>query len=596
MKKVEKNNHISNGLYILKHSLKFDKGFLINLIVYSVMVSVIPFLSTILSKVLIDDLLAHSQFSRIIAVLLGFLLIGLLTQGISPYIRSVYEPKLMYIREKFLQMLNLKTMQIDYTYIESPEIGDRLKLAMRAVADNQVGIESILNKVFSGAGIIITILLYGYIIARSRFFLVLLLVVISAIVFFITNKTKEFELKNSTEYVNKEREKNYFYDVMSDFSYGKDIRAYKIQDYLISKYDDICKKLINVKKRINIVYMFGDASINLLKTVGIIISYGVFIIDFSKTKISAGDFFLYTNSAIIFSTMLVQLYEIVSDIMMQSHYIDDYRQYMELEEYESDSGEQIDSIRSIEFINVSFKYPNSDKMILKNVSFKITGSEKIALVGLNGAGKTTLVKLICGFYKPTSGKILINDIEVEKISKHSYIKCISALFQDYNLFSFSINENISGMDSEESKQKTKEVVEELGIYDWIKKLPKELDTTIFRIIDEEGVNLSGGQSQKVALARTMYKRANVILLDEPTAALDAIAEEQLYKEFNELVKDRMVIFISHRLSSTRFCDRIISIEDGGISEIGSHECLMEQKGRYYQLFKLQAEKYDISKN
>ena len=242
--------------------------------------------------------------------------------------------------------------------------------------------------------------------------------------------------------------------------------------------------------------------------------------------------------------------------------------------------------------DVCFHYPNSDELVLNHLSFHIKPKEKIALVGVNGAGKTTIVKILSGFYKPTSGKVLINGVELTKLNQEKYRDQISVLFQDSVLFSFTIAQNITGKPEEEMDyERLQHAITQSGLSEKIESLEKKEHTFISKDVDPEGIQLSGGQIQKLFLARTIYKNAHMMILDEPTAALDALAENEMYEKYATLVQEKTSIFISHRLSSTRFCDRIFYLENGEIVESGAHEELMAKGGSYAHMFDVQSQYY-----
>jgi ABC-type multidrug transport system fused ATPase/permease subunit len=252
----------------------------------------------------------------------------------------------------------------------------------------------------------------------------------------------------------------------------------------------------------------------------------------------------------------------------------------------------LDKVRSIRFENVTFSYPKTDKKVLDNISFSINEGEKISIVGLNGAGKSTVVKLICRLYHPDSGKIFINGRDIYEYSRESYDRVVAAVFQDYKLFNFTISENISCKPSGTDGEKVKKLLDMVGLGEKIKSLSKGTDTLFGKEYDTEGVEFSGGQSQKIAIARALYKNASLVILDEPTSALDPIAEAEIYENFNNLVGDKTALYISHRMSSSVFCDRILVISAGKIEAFGTHRELMKNEGStYYRLFSSQAENY-----
>lgn len=245
----------------------------------------------------------------------------------------------------------------------------------------------------------------------------------------------------------------------------------------------------------------------------------------------------------------------------------------------------------IEFHDVSFKYPDSDVYALRHLSFKMKVGERVAVVGMNGSGKTTMIKLLCRLYDPTEGYITLNGIDIKKYDYEDYLALFSVVFQDFRLFSFALGENVSA-DVEYDEAQVKECLEKAGLGEFLARLPDGVKTTIYKDFDENGVEISGGEAQKAALARALYKNAPFVVLDEPTASLDPIAEADIYARFNEIVEDKTVVYISHRLSSCRFCDKIAVFHEGELIQTGSHdELLADENGKYYELWNAQAQYY-----
>lgn len=245
----------------------------------------------------------------------------------------------------------------------------------------------------------------------------------------------------------------------------------------------------------------------------------------------------------------------------------------------------------VEFRNVSFRYPNTDTYVLKHVNLKFKVGEKLAVVGMNGSGKTTFIKLMCRLYDPTEGEILLNGVNIKKYDYNEYMSIFSVVFQDFRLFSFSLGQNVSASASYD-REKVIECLKKAGFAECLNSLPNDLDTFLYKDIDAEGVEISGGEAQKLALARALYKNTPFIILDEPTAALDPISEYEVYSKFNEIAGTKTSIYISHRLASCRFCDKIAVFHEGEIIQIGSHEELLaDSKGKYYELWNAQAQYY-----
>ncbi len=275
-------------------------------------------------------------------------------------------------------------------------------------------------------------------------------------------------------------------------------------------------------------------------------------------------------------------------------YVGDFRDFLDIkDEVQSEELVEIPIQKpyEVEFKNVSFKYPNSDRYIFRNFSIKIKPGQKLAIVGVNGAGKTTFVKLLTRLYSPTEGEILLNGINISKFNQEEYYKLFSVVFQEIKMFAFSVAENIAFTDKNIDYERIMEAARKSCIKEKIDTLEKGLSTKVLKVIDENGIEFSGGENQKLALARALYKDGEVVILDEPTAALDPIAEHNIYMSFNDMVEDRTSVYISHRLSSTRFCDTIAFFEDGEIKELGTHDELMAKNGKYAYMFNIQAQYY-----
>lgn len=323
--------------------------------------------------------------------------------------------------------------------------------------------------------------------------------------------------------------------------------------------------------------------------------YGYMTYKVFKGTIGIGSFTMYAAAANNFSTTISSFILNFIELRQGCKYLEPYMQLEEIKSSSIQGNRNIEDIDKckIEFRNVSFKYPRSKDYTLKNISIIIESGEKLSVVGLNGAGKTTFIKLLTRLYEPTEGEILLNEININEYSNEEYMKLLSVVFQDFKLMAFSVKENIALNNYKGSKDEDIEnALIESGLEKDILKLPKGMDTHIYKTFEEDGIEFSGGQAQKLAISRSVYKDSPIVVLDEPTAALDPIAEFEIYSKFNELIGGKTAIYISHRLSSCKFCDKVAVFHNGEIIQHGTHDELINEKDSEYEtMYVTQAQYY-----
>lgn len=305
-------------------------------------------------------------------------------------------------------------------------------------------------------------------------------------------------------------------------------------------------------------------------------------------------FLLYVGIVAGFGAWMNGLFEAWRKILENEKLMDDYRDFMDFGVVEEgrQAPERPGRTHEIRFEHVCFRYEGSEEDTIRDLNLTIRPGERLALVGPNGAGKTTLIKLLCGLYRPTSGTVYLDGRDIQSLDQRAVFREFAVVFQDVFAFSFPLADNVSCVDcGREDSERLRESLEKAGLWERVQALPKGAQTFMNKDLDEAGVALSGGEVQKLMLARALYKDAPMVILDEPTAALDPIAESEMYERYNELVQGRTAVFISHRLSSTRFCDRILFLENGRITEEGTHGELMQRGGAYAELFSIQAQYY-----
>lgn len=386
----------------------------------------------------------------------------------------------------------------------------------------------------------------------------------------------------------------YLYNILYGYQNAKDLRIYKQQSLVLhgireanNIFQTAGKRYAKEKRKKRYV-----AQIASVLPGGII--YLVTGIRAYKGMLDIGDVIRIAGGFVYLINGLSEMVELYSDSILISSYSGDYIDYLNMNEKKGEVS--INFLKKeeyvIDFENVSFCYPNSNEYILKNVNLTIKQGEKIAFVGRNGSGKTTLIKLLCRLYDVTEGTIKLNGIDIREYNYEEYNSILSAVFQDFSLFSLKIAENIAAQEAYEEKR-MQEILEKSRLMEWVNKLQEGINTFIGKDFHEEGVELSGGERQKIAIARSIFKGAPIVIMDEPTAALDPIAECEVYEQFNDIVDYKIAIYISHRLASCRFCDRIIVLESGRIIQEGTHETLLNQIGLYREMWNAQAKHYKV---
>lgn len=385
---------------------------------------------------------------------------------------------------------------------------------------------------------------------------------------------------------------NYFYNLSKNTSVGKDIALYSFGDRFIAAMASLVfeiEKIVSYYTKTDFAVSGVRALLNLLREIA---AYAYLTYLAATGRLSVSDFIFYFGIITGFSNWIVSLVQSLSFLERYSNECGRFREFVEedTDKSENETKKAPEKVDEIEFKNVSFTYPGADAPTLKNISFKIQKGENIAIVGENGAGKTTLIKLLCGLYAPGDGEIGINGENTADYKKDEYFDLFSPVFQDYSFLPLSIAQNVAAK-TQYDKNKVAAALKDAGIYDKIQSFENGMETKLIKEVNSDAQDLSGGEKQKLLLAKAIYKNAPVLILDEPTAALDPIAENELYLKYNELTNGKISFFISHRLSSTRFCDRIFFLSGGKIAECGTHEELMAARGGYYRMYRLQSYYY-----
>ncbi|MBO3387828.1 ABC transporter ATP-binding protein [Clostridium perfringens] len=590
----KKGTLLSNLKYIMGYAWSQDKVLFAQCGVYTILASIAPFIGIFLPKFLIDELLGQRRIEIILMTLIGFFLLSSVVNYSIAWLRCAYSPRVTKIRTDYITMISDKIMKMDFKNTEDPEVLNKIKSVMNAVMSNNTGVEGVYHTLLGLFGRLTAFVGYISIVLFLSPWILLFLIINVLISYALTMRVKKYEYSQKEKAADKDRRTFYVFDTMYDFAYGKDIRIYDLKNILIDKFKKFRGERIDISNDVQEKQLKVKIVDVILLVIRECVVYGYLIYNVLFTGMGIGNFTMYFSTINGFGDWMKGILDDLAYIKAQNMYLDDMREFLEIksEDKEKTRDIPIDSSYEIEFKNVSFKYPKTDKYIYKNLSLKIKKGQRLAIVGINGAGKTTFVKLLCRLYEPTSGEILINGVNIKDFSKEEYYKILSVVFQDIKTFAFTVAENVSLENLEEvDREKVLHCIEKAGVGDKINSLQKGIDTSLLKILDGEGVELSGGENQKLALARALYKNGKIVILDEPTSALDAVAEYNIYKGFDELIGDKTAIYISHRLASTKFCDVIAFFENGEIVEYGTHEELLKKNGKYSDMFNIQAQYY-----
>lgn len=439
---------------------------------------------------------------------------------------------------------------------------------------------------------------YLFILSSFDSFLLLVVILTCFISFFVSRHANNWHYANKAEGEKYYHKKRYIRDKAESIKSAKDIRIFNLKDWLNELLDLVHNQYLAFRLKGERVDLLADVTEVVLTVIRNGIAY-IYLINMTLNDgLSVSSFVLYFVAISTLTNWVMGVLKEMSTLHKECLDISSLREFLDYPEpFKFDDGKDIPlaSNYEIKLENVSFHYPESDKDIIHNLDLTIHPREKLAIVGLNGAGKTTLVKLICGLLSPSEGRVLLNGDDISDFNRNKYYELFSAVFQDFSILDVTIAEEIAQCKDNIDYQRIKECIDYAGLTDTIDKLPKGLNTHIGREVYLDGVLLSGGQMQRLMLARALYKNGPILLLDEPTVALDPLAESEIYQKYSDMANNKTSLFISHRLASTRFCDRIILIKDGGIREEGSHEDLLKLNGEYAKLFEVQSRYYKQGK-
>lgn len=583
-------------VWAIKNLWRLDKSFVFFIFAAVPIAVISPLVSSYFSKYLIDSIGAGKPFADLAWIVIFFITASLTLNVLSNFINARcssrrYYPTCVYQTE----MGYTQGYKTDFENHEKQDYKKISGYAWRDASSGNCALEFIWTDL-SGALIhLLGIVTYASLLAFINHIVFVVVIIVSILSYFTTLWQNKYYEKHKHLWEKESRKAGYLGGLSENLQIAKDIKLYGLEEWLNKMMSDYRAHIIMWNKRCRLRGLWASILAGLMTLIQNGVAYVVLIGMLLAGSLSAGDFVFYFG---IVGSVAGFLHGVVVDVAKLNKRADKIAYYREFYDYPNKFNygkgcELPTGAVTIELRDVWYKYDGAEDYTLKGINLTLQAGESLALVGVNGAGKTTLVKLICGFYRPTKGEILVNGKLIDEYNIHEYYTMISAVFQEIRPVCFTMFEYVASADINRTTAREDAVtaMKLAGIWEKIESLENGIDTHLMKGIYDDGVDLSGGEMQKLVLARAIYKNGSVLILDEPTAALDPIAENNLYLQYRELTHGKTSIYISHRFASTRFCDRILLLGDGVIKESGTHDELMAQNGQYAYMFGVQAKYY-----
>lgn len=596
MKKKHKYTKIGTLFWALKRLWKLDKWFVLTVFAGIPVAVLIPLVNAYFPKVLIDNIESNTPFEELAVLVLFFLTISLLFTFLEKFIESRclarrYYPTTIYQNE----MSEIKDYLTDYENTENQEFKKILGYAWDDAHRGDFSMEFIWEDVKETLVHALGIFTYASFLMTLNPVIFAVVAIVSVTSYFTTRWQTLYYEKNKHRWEKENRKKEYLENLSEDFSKAKDIKLYGLSPWLEKMMCDYQMYILMWDKRCSLRGLWASVLAGGMSLLQNGITYFFLIETLLTDGITVGEFVFYFGLIGSISGYLQGLVGNIAKLSTRADKIAYFREFVDYpNKFNHGKGCSLPvAPLEIELRDVWYRYDGAEDDTLKGINLTIEKGENLALVGINGAGKTTLIKLICGLYTPTKGEIFVGGKNIKEYNIEEYYSLISAVFQDIRKVAFTMFEFVASADLSRptAREDAISAMKTAGIYEKITSLEHGIDTHLMKAVYDDGVEFSGGEMQKLILARAMYKNGAILILDEPTSALDPIAENKLYLQYNELTKGKTSIYISHRFASTRFCDRIVLLEDGVIKESGTHEELMQLNGRYAYMFGVQSKYY-----
>ncbi len=576
----------------LQIMVKYQPSYLFLLLAAGLAESAKPFVAVLLPKLVLEELSGARDPARLLLLTIAAAGFSGLIYWLSGYLSLRRDRANAKFNNLTDRVLADRTLTMDYPYLEDPEV---LKMVQQFMQGRmtQGGLAGAGWALGNGLPALLTALGMLFILARLSGGLLGLLLAATAVSLVLLRLQVKYLSGMTMEMADGNRILSYLFSIFTDFSYGKDIRLFEAEPLMTTRMKDTVGELWRV--------CFGNYTKSGACQAGraaiaqgiVALIYAMLAVQTVQKGLSIADFVMLTAAAVSFASSVMTAVTSAMNFYGALKMVAPFGEYMNLPPVLSQGREPVPELTgedAVVFDHVSFTYPRAAEPTLKDLCFTIKRGERLAVVGENGAGKTTMIKLLLRLYEPDEGTIYLGGRDIRTMSREETLKQFAVVFQDFKLLAFSVKENICiGPDGDE--ERLHEVLRKLDLDKVMESTPHGAETSVYRLFDEEGVEFSGGERQKMAIARALYKDSPIVVMDEPTAALDPIAEAEIYGHLNQLVEHKTALFISHRLSSCKFCDRVAVFENGGVTQCGSHKELMAQEGLYRRMFAAQARYY-----
>ncbi len=592
-----KYNLWQNTGFMLRTSRKYAKSVFPLCIVLALLSAGKSVAELLIAPAILNKIELSASLGSVVFTIAAFALVLMLLSGLRSYVDTNALFGRIAVRSQGIYLsISRKYAETSYPNLLNTDFLALGEKASAACAGNSESSEAIWTTLTDLMTSCIGFVVYLALLTNLNLWLAALVAATTAVSYFASKRINEWGYLHRSEELELTKKIEYANKTATSREFAKDIRMFGLRGWLedlwgstMRLYSAFCAKRERKYIWANII----DIVLTFLRNG---IAYAFLIGITVKNGLPASQFLLYFAALSGFAQWVVEILDKLSVMHKQSLDISTIREFLDWDEpFDLNGGERIafepNKQYEIRLDDVSFRYPKADKDTLSHINLTVHPGEKLAIVGLNGAGKTTLVKLVCGFLDPTEGRILLNGEDIRKFNRNDYYALFSAVFQEFSVLDVTVKENVAQCVDGIDETRVWQCIDKAGLTEKIKSLPKGIETHLGRRVFKDGVEFSGGQTQRLMLARALYKNAPILVLDEPTAALDPIAENDIYQKYNDMTHGRTSFFISHRLASTRFCDRIIFVDGGKIAEEGTHDELLKNGGGYAYLFEVQSKYY-----